>query len=166
MTAEQIVQRARSAAGRGIAYRLGAGGMHPADELPTRNGFCDCSGFVAWCLGRDRHNSEMPGGWVETSAIFRDAKLITGEGLFDEVAWREAQGGDLVVYGDRYEPGTRKLIHQGHVGVVASIGADGPATAIHCSRGNERRHGEAICETGVEVWEARSGIVARAAELA
>lgn len=161
VTSLESVSRARSACGRGIHYALGAGGMHPEDPLPSRNGLCDCSGFIAWALGRNRHDPEMPGGWIETSAIVRDALAMKGEGLFDALKWGDAQPGDLVVYGDRYEPGTRRLIHQGHVGIIASVGATGPETAVHCSKGNDRRSGDAIQETGVELWETRGGIVAR-----
>lgn len=159
MTTVEVVTRAMSAAGRGCKYGLGKGGFDPAAPHPWNSRLeCDCSGFVAWALGVSRHTDhpwyrQINGGWLETSAIVRDA-IMRGLGMFDLVAWREARPGHLVVYGDS---GGR----QGHVGIVAEVGADGPLTAIHCSKGNEVRFGDAIHETGVVLWKERNGIVAR-----
>ena len=67
MTYDEILTRARSAIGHGITYHLGHGGLHPADALPSRDGQCDCSGFVAWVLGRSRNPATArgpgPGSW-------------------------------------------------------------------------------------------------------
>lgn len=45
-SAATILSRASSALGKSIRYILGSGGMDPLYHLPTKNKFCDCSGFV------------------------------------------------------------------------------------------------------------------------
>jgi len=135
------VVRARTAIGRGTRYKLGQGGFHPLDVLPTRTGQCDCSGFAAWTMGinrwQGRHKkpwaSYLP--WVETTAIVRDA---TGaQRLFKRID--EPVPGCLVVYGDR-------LGRQGHVGIVDNVRGLKDFTVIHCSKGNDRS-GDAIQRT-------------------
>lgn len=65
------VLEARRWVGGGV-YKLGAGGRNPDDGTPfDRDGRCDCSGFVAHCLGIDR---KQPDGWVNTTAIVLDAQ--------------------------------------------------------------------------------------------
>lgn len=159
LTAAQVVARARSAAGSGTSYRLGAGGRNPRASHPAVGGACDCSGFVAWCLGVDRYLPNgviphMPGGeWFETTSLFLDARSTTG--YVSEVPWREAREGDLLVYPDR---GKR----QGHVGVVTEADDTGPVLVAHCSAGNARS-GDAIAETGPGVFVAGGAVAARVA---
>ena len=159
MTPLQAVKRARSAIGVPTVYMLGRGGTNPDFKEPGGSAHrCDCSGAIAWFLGVNRKTdhpfyAKYNGGWLETSAITRDATL-PHVGLFDTVPWEEARLGDLLVYGD-------KGGHQGHVGMVSEIGPDWrPALVIHCSAGNYRRTGDAIQETSPAVFLSK-GIIAR-----
>ena len=54
-TGSPLIMRARSALGHGIKYQLGNGNGSPADLLPSRNGLCDCSGFISWLCGWKGH---------------------------------------------------------------------------------------------------------------
>jgi len=160
MLPQDVIARARSQLGMKIKYESGRGGFYPgsltaADVL----GRCCCSGFVAWCLNTPRrvdlpmYQAEL-GSWVETSAIVRDARWPFG--MFQEVPIAAALAGMVLVYPDR--PG-----HQGHVGIVT---VDGPALlVIHCSSSNYVRTGDAIQETGPEVFLARHAIAARCAHV-
>lgn len=133
--------RARGAVGRGTRYTLGQGGYSPMDPLPTRNGQCDCSGFVAWCIGMDRWQgrhkkpwkSLIP--WIETTAIVKDAK--GAQKLFTTI--ETPVPGCLVVYGDRFGK-------QGHVGIVDNVTSKTVFEVVHCSKGNDRA-GDAIQRT-------------------
>ena len=135
------VIRARRAIGRGTKYKLGQGGFHPIDTLPTRTGYCDCSGFVAWVLGLDRwqgrhnkrHSSAMP--WIETTAMVRDAN---GKGLLF-VKLDGPVPGCIVVYGDSFG-------RQGHTGIVDNVRGPKDFDVVHCSVGNDRS-GDAIQRT-------------------
>lgn len=150
MTAREAVARARSMVARDVVYRLGAGGVDPKAPTPTTGGACDCSGFVAWCLGVSRKTdhplyASWNGGWLETSAIVRDIKL-TGAGLFLWCrTWDAAAPGDLLVYGDAGG-------HQGHVGMIVQLAPKGRRSlestrVVHCSLGNYRTTGKAVQET-------------------
>lgn len=168
MTNDELIARARSVVGKGCRYGLGHGGYHPEFDHPWDNEMlCDCSGFVAWVLQVNRHldhpwYKQQNGGWLETTAIVRDC--ATPFGFFTQVPAADARPGDLIVYGDHANAdGTKR---QGHVGLIATVGAQGPATAVHCSRGNERRFADAIAETGAGLWLVAGGIVARYAESA
>lgn len=158
MTGAEVVERARSAIGHHTIYALGKGGYNPASPFPWSSlGECDCSGFVAWCLMMSRHLDHPwylaeNGGWLETTAIVRDA--MSPFGFFQKVDWLQARPGDLLVYGDHDGK-------QGHVGVVSALDAEGPAAAIHCSSGNYRTRGDAIQETIAALWKMRPSIVAR-----
>lgn len=164
---DAVVARARSVIGAPIEYRLGAGGRDPRAKTPgTRpkgeKESCDCSGFVAWAVGVDRYlpNAGIPtlptGAWLETSAIYRDARSPFGVAV--EVEWDMALPGDLLVYPDY---GGR----QGHIGVVSEVSerGDGPLRVVHCSVGNFRATGSAIRETSVDVFRLNGSIVARLA---
>lgn len=166
MKADEAIARARSVVGKGCQYGLGHGGFDPKRSAPWDDeGLCDCSGFVAWCLGVSRWLKDDPfykklnGGWLETSAIYRDSE--TPYGHFALVQPEHARIGDLLVYGDRKDSGGK--MRQGHVGICSDIGSKGPLLVIHCSRGNQRKLGDAIQETDVGWWTMTSGIVARCA---
>ena len=45
-----IIFNAKSAINQRIRYNLGSGGFDPKYKLPTKDGLCDCSGFVCWAL--------------------------------------------------------------------------------------------------------------------
>lgn len=158
MTAADVLLRARRSIGQGAKYVLGAGGLHPELDHPWNEQLgCDCSGFAMWALGLPRYDKVR---WWDTSAIVHDARngLEGSNRLFKMVSVLQAQPGDLFVYGD--VPG-----HQGHVGVIATVTPlpeSWPLTVIHCSSGNMRRTGDAIRETGPDVWFHRpDAIVAR-----
>ena len=174
MTNDELVARARSVIGKGCLYGLGRGGRDPESEHPwemVKNAEgvwqprCDCTGLLAWHLGMDRHLDHpwyrsINGGWLESSAIVRDCG--TPFGFFTEVPPGLARVGDVLVYGDRKNSdGTRR---QGHVGIISEVGETGPAKAIHCSKGNERKAGDAIQETAAGLWIVAGGIVARHAQ--
>jgi hypothetical protein len=163
MNGVDVVTRALGTTGKGCRYKLGAGGRLWHKQTPWTPALmtCDCSGFVAWCLGVDRHTDHpyykaFNGGWLETTAVERDA-LAEGVGMFDHVPWADAALGDVLVWGDRDG-------HQGHIGVVTDC-STGPVKVVHCSVGNERRTQDAIRETGVEVFLQNRAIVARYAGL-
>ena len=146
ITVDDLLARARSAIGRGVRYRLGAGGMDPRGEGPGNvNNECDCSGFVCWALGISRQTDHplyvrFNGGWINTDAMVHDAQSSTG--FFTRIG--EPRVGCIVVYGS--SPPRRKV---GHVGIVTAVEPE--ARVLHCSHGNARA-GDAICETAVTVF--------------
>lgn len=158
LTREELVARARSAVGKGTEYVLGAGGRDP--RLPRPEARLDCSGFAAWVAGVDRYLPNgavphLPGGeWFECTTLYRDARSPLG--FVMEVPWTAALPGDLLVYPDA---GKR----QGHVGVVVEAGPTGATSVVHCSSTNWRRTGDAIRETGPEVFLSAGAVVARLA---
>lgn len=110
MTLTARIERARSAIGHGIRYRLGQGGWYPNDPLPTRNGLCDCSGFVSWVLELGRAPKMTRWWWLETTAIWKD---VTGkQKVFQKID--KPEPGCIVVFPD-------KNGHQGHIGLVSSV---------------------------------------------
>ena len=103
ITVDNLLARARSAIGRGVKYRLGAGGMNPRGESPGNvANECDCSGFVCWALGMSRQTDHplyvrFNGGWINTDAMVHDAQSSTG--FFTRIP--EPRVGSIVVYGAR-----------------------------------------------------------------
>jgi hypothetical protein len=158
MNVLELLTRARSASGKKIEYKLGKGGMKPNADLPDAGsaGQCDCSGFVAWCLGISRQ-TENPfylnanGGWIETTAVHKD--ILSNTGLFSQC---EAQPGCIVVYGDSHSG-------QGHIGIVVSVTISGgkkvASRVIHCSSGNWKKNGDAILETVATVFTSNANSV-------
>ena len=152
LTAQSIVDRAKSALDKGIQYKLGQGGYDPESAIPGQ--LCDCSGFIAWILRRSRKPSAKWQWWMSTDSIWADA--IGHKVLFRIVPKHEMQAGDFLVYPD-------KAKSQGHVAVVIEPSSINPVI-IDCSysqRGIAIRSGKwmfsrgAICaryrpiETGV-----------------
>jgi hypothetical protein len=144
--AKKRVQRAKSAVGLGIKYKLGKGGWHPKAPSPdaiTLSNYglqCDCSGFVAWVLmmRRDQINAKkwwsklLP--WIETTMVYKDA---TGpQRVFVRLSKPEA--GCLVVYGDKGRS-------EGHIAVVTEV-KESSIRIVDCSSGMSRSTGEAIRE--------------------
>jgi hypothetical protein len=123
---DRIVERARSAVGKGIRYGLGKGGYRPNDPLPARVGprsaddptrarWCDCSGFIAWCCGVSRHRAWSDfAAWFSTDSIYTDAG--GAQRHFVEVAHGAVEAGDLLVYPDWRDDAGK--LRQGHVAVV------------------------------------------------
>lgn len=165
MTGPDVVARALSVIAKGCSYGLGHGGMRPHDSVPWDSiRKCDCSGFAAWCLNVSRQTDNpwyknQNGGWIETSAIVRDCE--TPYGIFALVTRNHALPGDLLVYGD-YKSESGK-VKQGHVGICSEVDGRGPTKVIHCSKGNDRKIGDAIHETDVQWWNLAGGVVARCA---
>ena len=124
--AAMVACRALSALTCEVDYRLGAGGREPDSTTPADDeGLCDCSGYVAWCLGISRKVTQpayvrFNGGWLSTDGMVHDA--LTVGGILDQVpSDDDAIPGDVVVYGN----GSRI----GHTGVIvrtATRGAQHP----------------------------------------
>ena len=161
MESSYAVRRALSALGKKTAY-VSPGKMpkFAAETFPA-GAKLDCSGFIYWCL---RFTSPIPesrmvdhplykkvnGGWFETTAIYRDGKESTG--YFREI--QPAVGAFLVFPDYR---GSDGHTHDGHIGMVTEIdptkfGLARVRKIIHCSLGGWRNHGDAIRETGPEIW--------------
>ncbi len=158
---DDVVRRARSMTEPGykIVYKLGMGGTRPGDAMPGQ--YCDCSGFIAWCYGISRKldhpwYKETNGGWLETTAVVRDA--LSTNGMFDEVPRDQALPGDVIVYGDRGG-------YHGHIALVATVDKNGPKTVVHCSKGNYSKYGHAVAETDAGFFFTRPSVVARASWL-
>lgn len=148
VTRSDVVTRARSAIGQG-KYKLGQGGRVPRNPAPFVDEMCDCSGFVAWCLGIDRYQpGKVSGGdWIETTQVYVDAQ--DDAGLF--VRTMVPRPGDVIVYPDRKGK-------QGHIGVVSEVEDGKVSKVIHCASSNKNG---AVQETGPDVFIARSAITAR-----
>jgi len=152
VTLAQIASRARSVIGEG-KYLLGAGGRVPSHATPfDEHGCCDCSGFVAWCLGQDRYQpSHIGGNWIETTDIVRDAQ--GPQQMFERVY--EKKPGYVMVYPDTAG-------RQGHVGIISSLPDEhGDFHVTHCSMGNFRTLGVAIAETRPDVFTMHGAITVR-----
>lgn len=142
MDVEAVVARALSATGQGIRYKLGKGGMKPGNPMPDAGGQCDCSGFVAWCLGMSRMTKQAfyvqyNGGWIETTAVWTD--IGKSVGIFEQLA--APKRGAIVVFPDAGGA-------QGHIGVLTSA-----TKVVHCSKGNDTKFGDAIRETDLTVFK-------------
>jgi hypothetical protein len=121
------LERARSAKNKGIRYGMGKGGYFPSDPLPCRKSlklvklvptwalWCDCSGFIAWVLGRSRKASKDWKWWLSTDSIWADAK--GPQILFERLL--KPEPGCLAVYPDWRDKIGKK--HEGHVAVVADV---------------------------------------------
>ena len=104
-----------------IRYRLGQGGFDPEAPTPSYNGECDCSGFIAWCLGISRDQRDRHGMWISTTEIVADAN--GRQRLF--VRLEGPEPGCLAAYPDRDG-------RQGHVALVTQVS---PLWGIDCSSG-------------------------------
>ncbi|MEJ7612142.1 CHAP domain-containing protein [Candidatus Fervidibacteria bacterium JGI MDM2 SSWTFF-3-K9] len=150
MTVNELLKRARSALGKKVKYRLGAGGIDPKSPTPASvDNACDCSGFVCWCLGISRKTDHplyvrFNGGWINTDAIVHDANSPTG--FFRKIP--EPKVGCLIVF-----PSKKPRRPYGHVGIVTEVREGKVTKVIHCSSGNFRRHGDAIKETPPTVFQ-------------
>ena len=75
----------------------------------------DCSGFVDWTFYNATNGSYYPG---------RGGGAATQHSYCTNIAWSDAQPGDLVLYPD-----------DSHVGIVGGRDADGNLLIVHCSGG-------------------------------
>lgn len=153
LTPEQIAQRAEQADATPVDYYLG-GGSNRADSkapyAPMRlkdgtkvNRASDCSNFVCWSSGVDKHdktvrNSKGQRFWWGTDNIVADA---TGK----QRRWKKLDKpvrGCTVVYGGHRRPnGTWRY---GHCGIVVNVASQ---TTVDCASGpdnNAPNIGDAI----------------------
>jgi hypothetical protein len=148
MTPAELIARARSATGKGIKYKLGAGGMNPSAELPCNaDRDCDCSGMSNWAVRLSRFTRHPlydrgEGGWINTDTMVADGNRLAG--FFELLV--APRIGALIVYP------RSKVSRIGHVGIVSVVKGDKAAKVIHCSAGNYRKGGDAIAETPAEVF--------------
>ena len=124
-TTNALITRARTAIGK-VRYGLGCGGLHGDDPLPARPilhtprhapapvlaNWCDCSGFVAWVLGRSRKPAKDFPLWLCTDSVANDAK--GKQRLFERID--APVPGCIAVYGD-WKDGKGQP-HQGHIALV------------------------------------------------
>jgi cell wall-associated NlpC family hydrolase len=162
---EKTLERARAALAlkEPVRYLLGAGGKDPRRTTPAVAGACDCSGFVAWCLGTPRKLPkpvpqsmlDYNGGWLSTSGIHHDATGAEAKFREENAGWGARLGG-LLVYPDWKDAGNRK--RQGHVAVISEV-VDGVVTKIiHCSMSNQKGGKSAIQETGPKAFDRADAI--------
>jgi murein DD-endopeptidase MepM/ murein hydrolase activator NlpD len=140
----QLITRARSAVNSNVLYKLGSGGLFPQDPQPTRDGLCDCSGFISWVLGLSR-KTDIPfykkfGGWIFTDSM--EADVNSTSGIFERL--QRPEPGCIVVYG-----AGNKI---GHVGLVSVVSNGAMQKVIHCSSGNSTKFNQAILETAPTVF--------------
>jgi cell wall-associated NlpC family hydrolase len=139
-----LIARARKVVNSPILYKLGSGGMFPGDALPSRDGLCDCSGFVCWVLHLSRQTTipfyKKYGGWIFTDSMVDDVN--SSSGIFERIT--VPQPGCIVVYG-----AGSKI---GHVGIVSEVANGAMKKVIHCSSGNSRTFNAAIQETPPTVF--------------
>jgi hypothetical protein len=127
------VARARSATDDGVRYKLGRGGFNPrhVDNVAWDSKECDCSGFVSWVLMTKRAPKAGRPFWIETTAVHRDA--TTSRQVFRQIA--TPVPGCISVFPDRERPH-----HEGHMGIVTRVHADGSYDVVDCaSRGIRER---------------------------
>ena len=115
-----LIAKARSACKLPIGYQLGHGGYHPNDATPSRDGLCDCSGFIAFLVGRSRKPDDKFRWWLSTDSIHDDA--IGAQVLFSRIPLPVP--GCIAVYPD----------HDGKQGHTALIVDPKTWTIIDCSR--------------------------------
>lgn len=191
MDVDDLLERARRMLGRRCVYRAGSGGFDPraalaSDTLGVAAYFAefppaeqaalaplaaragidptdpqatcealDCSGYVCWALGLRR---EHEGRWLNTDALWADAR--GPQALLRRLAPGEARPGALLVYP---KPADARF---GHVGIVTAVDMRGrPTRVLHCSAGNFKASGDAVQETGPEVFEDRPATLAAWARL-
>lgn len=130
--------RAKSTLTLGIRYRMGHGGYEPNDPTPTRTGLADCSGWLSWVLGIDRHqadkakpwSSRVP--WVESTLLVREATTASIRGKRLVTAIPAPIVGELLIWPDRKVLGVKR---EGHVALVVDVHGD----AVTCYDCTSRR---------------------------
>lgn len=141
MDVAMVLARAYAASHQGIKYKLGKGGMTPGSPTPGSGGLCDCTGFISWCFGMSRKTADhfyvqANGGWIETSAVWKD--IGSNAGIFEPADGRVP--GAVVVYPDSNG-------HEGHIGIVVDENR-----VVHCSSGNSNHYNNAIRVTDFAVF--------------
>ena len=152
----ESVRRALSVEGLGT-YHLGAGGRDPGAPTPLdTSGRCDCSGFLSWCWGEPRKDSddgedEIAGDWIWTDGLYVDARGPQRFGR--EIAAPHLQIGDALVYRGNV-PGQPV----GHCALViarpAVVHGFADVTVMHCHAGSR----PAITRATGALWARKGGI--------
>lgn len=134
------VLRAYKAIGHDVIYKYGAQLNSNNSELPINNyKECDCSGFISWVFKIKR---------ITTEYVYNAA--INNSNSFVKINYPIV--GCIVVYKANSE---RKF---GHMGIVTEVSNGQITKVIHCSSSNYKRTGDAIQETGPEVFNIPSSI--------
>lgn len=145
ISADALIERARSAVSKGIRYKLGKGGVTPTAKLPDEAKKCDCSGFVCWILSISRKTDhpfyKKYGGWIYTDSM--EADINNEAGIFERLT--VPIPGCIVVYG-----AGAKI---GHVGLVSEVVDGKMKKVIHCSSGNDEKFNDSIQETTPAVFD-------------
>lgn len=143
------VAKARRSLNTKIKYKLGHGGNNPTDILPTRTGYCDCSGATSHWYDLRRKPKQTRQWWFETTNIHNNAKGKLGKvKVFTEV--KIPVPGCLVVYPDRAGK-------QGHMAILTEVTTDEKGRVINiegidCSSGQSRKTGRAINERNLNFF--------------
>ena len=153
MLVDVVLERAKSVLGQSTVYKLGKGNFSNANPQRPLGSEADCSGFVCWCLMRNRKTDHpfyvnINQGWLDTLAIHKD--IDSSVGYFDKLS--KPTPGAIVVYPD-------KDGNEGHIGIIvegSGSGVSGISKVIHCSSGNYKQTGDAIQITGTAIWKNRS----------
>jgi hypothetical protein len=162
---QRAVLRARSLVGHG-RYIAGAGGRDPSARTPDSvvRGRCGCddAGFLAWCLGYDRHQTGFTAGsdWINADSMICESE--TRDMWFRPLIAPEL--GAVIAYCsiDLEHDGQRT--RAGHAGLVVAVperwstseSAWAALRVIHCSQSIQRRRGHAIDETHAAAWAHRA----------
>jgi len=152
MTRKELIDKARAMTELPAKYAMGGGKLYPKGKDPLdENGKCDCSAFVMWCLGLPKFTDDFAwltawnGGWFNTDGIWKSQRHTCG--YFYNGPGTPAIGRILVypaAWVARPVGGPKVGPRVGHVAIVS-----GPDRIIHCSSGNQRKHGRAIMETDI-----------------
>lgn len=156
-TRTQAIGRAVDMINYPSRYHLGSGGSDPGAiscfvASTDGVGQCDCSGFVAWCLGYDRWQKRLYsdrdlGEYVSTDSMVEDANRH--QILFRRTS--NPRAGDLICYPGKRNHGRR--VHIGHVGIlIQPPNAPGPSV-IDCASGKDRRSaGISVARRSIATW--------------
>lgn len=156
--AAEVVRRALSCEGTGI-YGLGKGGRDPLARLPLdASGRGDCSGFLSWCWGESRKDTddgddEIVGDWIYTDALEADGR---GEQRFARrVMPPSVRPGDGLVYGAGAKVGHCAIV----IAVPAVVRRFADVTVMHCHGPSGK--GPAITRASGALWDRKGGIAIR-----
>jgi hypothetical protein len=182
LTVVQLLARARAQSGHKVIYGLGGGDIKPTTSNPWGDdNRLDCSAYTNWSFGLSKYQPTLAfldpvsGRWYNTGGVWWDAKMEK-TGHFEEIM--TPLPGCAVVYPSRAIVGLLKkagsprvLIDAvascpsvGHIGIVTEVipgrvGTSGIAKVIHCSSGNYKKTGDAVQETGPEVFQRPGAIL-------
>jgi hypothetical protein len=148
-------------------YVAGAGGRNAAARSPDSvvRGLsgCDDAGFLAWCLGYDRHQRGFTSGsdWVNADSMICEAE--TTAAWFQPLFVPEI--GAVIAYCSIDLECDGRYDRAGHAALIVELpdrwtscdAAWAAMRIIHCSPSVQRRRGHAIAETHAAAWAHRAG---------